>query len=142
MRSLVKTRNRFYTFILGVIGIGYGWLFLNYWGFQPADTAGYAFCLFKEVTGLACPACGTTRSLLAIMQGALEQGFYWNPLGFLIMGLMIIMPLWILMDLVTGSKSFQQAYQSLEQWLSQKKVFIPFFGLILLNWLWNLMKGL
>lgn len=137
-----KSKRRFYTFVLGAIGLGYGWLLLNYWGYQPADTVGYAFCLFKEATGLPCPACGATRSLLAITEGALSRGFLLNPIGFFLAAIMVLVPFWIALDLIKASDSFRKAYQTLEIWFTKRKVYVPFFSLILLNWIWNILKGL
>ncbi|MGQ9495106.1 MAG: DUF2752 domain-containing protein [Thermoanaerobaculaceae bacterium] len=38
-------------------------------------------CPFRELTGLPCPTCGTTRAALALGQGNLGQAISINPLA-------------------------------------------------------------
>lgn len=142
MQSLVKSKKGLYSFLLLLAVVGYAWLFINYLGVAPVEKTGFTFCLWKQVTGLACPACGTTRSMLTIMEGAIQQGLYLNPLGFMLIGIMTIMPIWILTDLLAGNDSFFKTFEGFEKWVGQKGVFIPFMVLILLNWIWNIVKGL
>ena len=51
-----------------------------------AQTNGFSngpiFCPIRLVTGLPCPACGTTRSISSIAIGNFEQAWALNPLGF------------------------------------------------------------
>lgn len=37
-------------------------------------------CWFKRFTGIACPTCGFTRSMLSILQGRPLQAWLYNPL--------------------------------------------------------------
>lgn len=37
-------------------------------------------CLFRRWTGIPCPTCGATRSILAILDGRLAAALGWNPL--------------------------------------------------------------
>jgi len=37
-------------------------------------------CLFKNVTGLACPTCGVTRGVLCLLHGRFAQAWLYNPL--------------------------------------------------------------
>lgn len=50
-------------------------------GFQD----GPILCLFRSLTGLPCPFCGTTRSIGSILQGDFGSALGLNPLGFLVM---------------------------------------------------------
>lgn len=38
-------------------------------------------CHVREVTGVDCPGCGTTRSFVAFFDGDLAQAFRWHPAG-------------------------------------------------------------
>jgi hypothetical protein len=49
-------------------------------------------CLFKEIVGIECPACGVTRSLEALMRGDIVASFLFNPAGVLVgMALLVSM---------------------------------------------------
>ena len=39
-------------------------------------------CLFREVTGLQCPGCGTSRMALALMRFDIPAAFAYNPVAF------------------------------------------------------------
>jgi hypothetical protein len=58
-----------------------------------AQTNGFSegpiFCPIRLVTGLPCPACGTTRSIGSIAIGNFEQAWALNPLGFFTFALAI-----------------------------------------------------
>jgi hypothetical protein len=57
------------------------------------------FCLLRKVTGVPCPACGSTRSLLAWTHLDPVTAFHYNPLfciGLLLGGA------WLLLGLVDG----------------------------------------
>ena len=38
-------------------------------------------CLFREVTGLQCPGCGTSRMALALMRFDIPAAFAYNPVA-------------------------------------------------------------
>jgi hypothetical protein len=40
---------------------------------------GASFCVVKEVFGFPCPACGGTRSVLALSHLSFTDSFAWNP---------------------------------------------------------------
>jgi hypothetical protein len=40
-------------------------------------------CRFREMTGFACPTCGSTRLARALLQGDLAAAVGWNPFVFL-----------------------------------------------------------
>ena len=39
-------------------------------------------CMFKRLTGLACPTCGFTRGMLSLTHGNITQAWLYNPLLF------------------------------------------------------------
>ena len=43
-----------------------------------------SLCLFYNVTGLPCPGCGITRSLVCCAHGRFGQAFDFHPLGLLV----------------------------------------------------------
>ena len=48
--------------------------------FEPGRTGFFPVCIFRLVTGLTCPGCGTTRALHQIMHGHFLDAFMLNPL--------------------------------------------------------------
>jgi hypothetical protein len=48
--------------------------------FEPGRTGFFPVCLFRLLTGLTCPGCGTTRALHEIMHGHFQAAFMLNPL--------------------------------------------------------------
>ena len=43
--------------------------------------AGPPLCPFRLLTGLPCPGCGLTRSLVSLLHGDLTAAVYFHPLG-------------------------------------------------------------
>ncbi len=50
-------------------------------------------CLFREITGLECPGCGTSRMALALMRFDIPSAFHYNPVAF------FSFPLWFLISI-------------------------------------------
>ena len=46
-----------------------------------APAAGSTVCPFRAATGVPCPLCGVTRSLLALGDGDIERAWGFAPLG-------------------------------------------------------------
>lgn len=40
-------------------------------------------CIFKGITGLPCPGCGLTRSIVTAMHGDLDKSFAYHRIGLL-----------------------------------------------------------
>jgi hypothetical protein len=99
-----------------------------------------SFCPVKELTGYPCPACGSTRSVTALIRGDIARAWYWNPFGFIILIIMMVSPVWVLMDLIKKKSSFHTFYLRMESALQYKWISIPAILLVLSNWIWNLIK--
>ncbi len=41
----------------------------------------FVLCQFKRVTGRPCPGCGSTRGVLALLEGRPLEAWLWNPLA-------------------------------------------------------------
>ncbi|WP_255323803.1 DUF2752 domain-containing protein [Capnocytophaga stomatis] len=96
----------------------------------------------KHITDIPCPSCGTTRSVVSFFEGNFVKSFYLNPLGILASLFLLIAPLVLLYDLVFRKTLFYQMYIKSEEYLKKAYVYIPLIFLILLNWIWNIQKGL
>jgi len=102
----------------------------------------YTACFFKMATGLPCPSCGATRSLIEILKGDIAGAVQWNPIGFILLLLMIALPAWMLYDGIGKKDSFYRFYHRFEVFMRKKSVYIPAMALIIINWIWNIHKGL
>jgi hypothetical protein len=49
------------------------------------------FCLFRWATGIDCPACGITRSLMAAFSGNVMESFRFHPAGLFVLLLLALM---------------------------------------------------
>jgi Protein of unknown function (DUF2752) len=116
-----------------------GWNFLE----GTAHSAIHSVCLFKEITGLPCPSCGTTRSLVLLMHGEFRESLMMNPFGMLLAVALIVIPLWVVADTLSNSESFYRRYVQMEQLLMHNKLLaVCAVVIVALNWVWNITKGL
>lgn len=135
------TRNKLYllTGTLLTAAYGYlGWAQLH----SHSNNGGFSPCLFKNVTGIACPSCGSTRSVIHLTHGNVSEAAFTNPLGFIVAALMLILPLWLLLDILLKKDSFYLKYRQAEDTIRTKWVAIPLILLVTANWIWNIQKGL
>jgi hypothetical protein len=94
------------------------------------------------VTGYPCPSCGTTRAVQEFLKGNLMNSFFMNPFGIIVAILMAIIPLWILFDLILKKETFYSNYKKIETIIRIRWVAIILIVLVILNWIWNIKKGL
>jgi len=135
-------KRRVYRTLLLLSLAGYGWLG---WNLLDAGRHGSVptVCLFKEVTGLPCPSCGTTRSIELLLQGNLPGALGTNPLGLLLALGLLIIPGWIAVDLFRKDDSFYRRYLLMEKLFLQRAwVSVSASAIVLINWVWNISKGL
>jgi len=131
------TRNRLYIFLGLSCFAGYIWLFVNY----KYSEREIAACLFRHVTGVPCPSCGSTRSVLYFFNGEFFSSLYSNPLGLIVAAIMLLAPFWIAFDLVSKRDSLFRFYKNTEKVFQKSWVAIPAILLIIGNWIWNIIKA-
>ena len=134
------TRNKLYVLLSAACLVGYFWLFISYTNIVSHGNE-LGVCLFKQITGIPCPSCGSTRSVLALLNGDLISALKWNPIGLILVVVIVISPLWILFDVSTKRESLFHFYIRGEQLLRHKWIAILAIVLVLLNWVWNIYKG-
>jgi hypothetical protein len=128
---------RIYIIFLLFIVAGYVWIYLNY----TIPNVGIK-CMFKSITNIPCPSCGTTRAILSIVSGDLSAGYRYNPLAYVYIVLMLIVPIWMIVDLIQKRITIIKAYNYIISKFSSKMVSLPFATIIVLNWIWNIFKML
>jgi len=135
------TRNKLYLILTLALVAGYCWAA---WAILQQDIEHTTFtpCLFKNVTSLPCPACGTTRSVSEIVKGNFIKATIINPLGLIVAAFMAIAPFWIIFDVTTKRDTLFNGFLTLETTLKIRWVAITLISLIAINWVWNIYKGL
>lgn len=131
-------RNRLYTLLFILCLAGYIWLYVSYT--TPEKDIGV--CFIKNVTGIPCPSCGSTRAVTSLLHGHFLTSIYWNPFGLIIVLIMIFAPIWILYDIVLKKETLYLIYQGTESFFKRKTVAGIAISLVVLNWVWNIYKGL
>ena len=133
---------KLYLFILTACMVGYIWIGYHVYHTSVDAHASAEVCIIKHVTHIPCPSCGATRSVLEIMQGEIKNAFLLNPLGIVLFLMMLVFPVWIIIDKIKGKTSFYAFYIKAENTLRKPQFAILFAALILMNWVWNIKKGL
>ncbi|MFL9837388.1 DUF2752 domain-containing protein [Flavobacterium sp. ST-75] len=134
------SRNKLYLVLILLITAGYCWLG---WSLtQTTHNINFTPCPIKNITGIACPSCGSTRSVSQIIQGNFADAFMLNPFGYIIALAMLIGPIWLLFDLISKKDTLHRGYHKFEQTLKIKWIAIVLILLTLANWAWNIYKEL
>ncbi len=135
------SRNKLYIILLIACLAGYGWLAFSNFIFNN-ESSPAEVCLIKHATNIPCPSCGSTRAVLALSRGDFFTAIFINPLGIVVGLIMLITPIWLLLDIAAKSDSLFKFYLKTEHNLRKPLVAIPLIALVLLNWAWNITKGL
>lgn len=125
--------------------IGYGWLVYSFLTSRPnvllgEAGRGWSGCLLKQVWGIPCPACGSTRSVLALFGGQWGEAWEWNPLGYVLAVGLVLLPLWLLFDTWSGRSTYWHTFLAGESLLRKPPVAVVCAVLMFANWIWNLVK--
>jgi hypothetical protein len=86
-----------------------GGLLLSTWKAQPVT-----LCLFKRLTHLPCPTCGSGRMVLAMLRGQVVQAWLCNPLVFTLGAAAALV---LAARFATGKSLKIEFSQSLKRWL-------------------------
>ena len=135
------TRKNLY-FLLLFLGIaGQIWIVYSYIKLEQQEDS-FNICLFKRVTSLPCPSCGTIHSIVSILHGDFREALSENPLGFPDLLLVAIVPFWILGDLVFRNESFYKIFLRTEEVLRMKGILFALLSVIFMIWLYKLGQAL
>jgi hypothetical protein len=138
---MALNRNKLYLIIFSACLVGYIWLYFGILNEQTISKP-IEVCLVKHITNIPCPSCGSTRSVLSLTKGNFIKAFTINPLGILIVIIMFLSPIWIITDFATKRNTLFYVYQKTETYLKRPQFAIPLILLVLINWIWNITKGL
>lgn len=98
-------------------------LCILYLKFEPSSGL-YPRCMFKMLTGLSCPGCGSQRAIHAIFHGDIKEAFSYNAL------FIIEIPL---LALLIFSRLIGSRYPQLQRTLSSR-FFILFILVTIIIW--------
>jgi hypothetical protein len=135
-------RNKLYKFVLVACLIGYIWLFFSLYQQNEIHSSQMTVCFIKKTTNVPCPSCGTTRAVMYLFQGEIQTAILTNPFGILVGLIMLVSPVWIVLDYYQKKDTFFQFYKKSEQFIRRKWIAAFLVILALLNWYWNIKKGL
>jgi hypothetical protein len=138
---MVLDRDKLYTIIFIACVAGYIGLYYII-SSNVIENKTMDVCLIKHTTNIPCPSCGSTRSIISLTKGNFVDALSTNPIGLLIAIIMLIAPVWIIKDVIQGNNSLFSFYQSIEKQLKKPKYAIPLILLIIINWIWNINKGI
>lgn len=138
---MLSDRNKLYSFLFIACIAGYIWLYYSITK-KVTENNSVEVCLIKHVTNIPCPSCGSTRSIISLTKGNFIEALAFNPIGYIVALIMLIAPLWIISDMVLKKNSLLKCYRIIEQHLKKPKYAIPLVLLVIINWIWNITKGL
>ena len=95
-------------------------------------------CIFKWVTGVPCPGCGTVRSLRLLLHGDVMGSLMVNPLGVLLSLLAVAALVLVIRDALRDDDLlYRLMHRRWPVWALAVVVLLT-----LANWVWNIQKGL
>ncbi|HLA54834.1 MAG TPA: DUF2752 domain-containing protein [Flavobacterium sp.] len=133
-------RNKLYA-ILGLACLtGYIWVFFSI--YNHSNNLDFGICIFKRITTIPCPSCGSTRALLLLLHGDVLGSVLMNPFGILSAAILLIVPVWLVYDLVSKKQTLLNFYKKAEQTINIRWIAVLLIALVLANWMWNIYKHL
>lgn len=138
---MTLSRNKLYSLLFIVFLAGYIWLYFSITKNNSVNKSAEV-CLIKYVTNIPCPSCGSTRSVISLIKGDFIGALNLNPIGYLVAFIMIVAPFWIITDTIMRSNTLFNFYQKTETYLKRPQLAIPLVLFVIINWIWNITKGL
>lgn len=94
-------------------------------------------CILKALSGVDCPACGVTHSVMALFSGRIREAFCIHPAGPVILGIVGLMTVYLGFVLITGHKGCE--------WRKEAKAYSILdrlaIGVLLAGWVGRLMTN-
>ena len=138
--TVEKKKRKFYFFAAAACLLGFCWLAFLSVAEKLFGITDLKVCYFRNVTGIPCPSCGSSRAVESLFQGDLVASVLFNPFGIVIAAIMVVLPFWLLYDAISKKASLYLFFEKTNRVLGQKTVVIVLVLIVLLNWGWNLFK--
>lgn len=135
---MVEQKSRLYLLTGIVCFFGGIWLLINpYMGIHGT------VCPVKAVTGYPCPSCGSTRAIHLLFEGRFTDAVMLNPLGIVSLLLLVFIVTLLVIDIVAKKDFYYRSYEWLGKVLREhRKLSAVLIVLVIVNWIWNIHKGL
>lgn len=137
---MISSRDNLYLILSVCCFVGYLWLLYSYASKLTHDDVGV--CLFKKVSSIPCPSCGSTRAVVALLHGQVKKSIFINPMGLIIAFIMLLSPFWVVYDIILKKDTLFKCYVRIEAFIRKPIVVMPLVVLVVVNWIWNITKGL
>ncbi len=94
-------------------------------------------CAFKTITGLPCPTCGVTRTVIALSRGDLDRALFMNPLAAIACGAALLYLVYAAAVLAFRLPRFRPTVSVAgARWWRVATV-----AVLAINWLWLIATG-
>ena len=95
-------------------------------------STGPSLCMFRNVTGLPCPFCGSTRSVGNILIGNFNIALHMNPLGYFSLAFLMLL-------FVSPSTIKNMSFYIAKKWwsITQRNQILTIIGLFSVAWMLN-----
>jgi hypothetical protein len=137
----MMSKSALYRFVGTTCLVVYGWVGFNLVRLFIKGSSAPDVCLLKSTTGVPCPFCGTTRSVMSVLQGEWMNALHLNPLGILLMVFVMIVPLWMLVDYILKRETFYQTFTKVKLLLRPKWWLAILVIIIVGLWFLNIVRG-
>jgi hypothetical protein len=138
---MTANRNKLYLTLFIACLAGYIWLYYSL-TVNIGQNKSIEVCLIKHLTNIPCPSCGSTRSVISLTKGHFIDAFNLNPLGYVVAIILFLAPFWMILDFIMRKDSLFAFYKKVETYLKKPSYSFPLIALMIINWIWNLTKGL
>jgi hypothetical protein len=135
------SNKQIYITLITACSAGYIWILLHALGFIGTNDH-VTGCIIKSISGVPCPSCGSTRSVISILNGDLIGALFYNPLGPVLLLIMFVLSVLLLRDGLLSKRTTAEWYRSTEQKIKNKYIAVPLTMAVIFNWMWNIYKGL
>lgn len=138
---MTQKRNQLYLLVLLACLAGYIWLYFCVTK-NLTENKSVEVCIIKHATSIPCPSCGSSRSIISLTKGDFIGALSLNPIGYIVALIMLIAPVWIIADVIMRRNTLFNFYRKTETYLKKPKYAIPLTLLVIINWIWNILKEL
>ena len=94
-------------------------------------------CGFKTITGLPCPTCGLTRTIIALSRGDVDRAVFLNPLAAIACAAGVLYLLYAAVVLALRLPRFRPTVSA----AGARRVRIGAVAVLVTNWIWLIATG-